>query len=220
MGLPQITAAGVAVLLASCPSGSARADGALTLTVHDAAQAPVAGAVVYLQGDSQSRVEQPRRVVVDQRDKAFVPDTTVIQAGTEVEFPNHDAVSHHVYSFAQPNAFEVPLYKGGVHPAVRFDHPGIVTLGCNIHDSMLGYIVVVDTPHFGRTDATGAVTVTSLPPGDYQVWLWTPQLNAARGQRVGAVAVTETAVTQTVTLTQRLRQAPAPGDRSLAWSDY
>ena len=77
-------------------------------------------------------------VVIDQRDKVFVPVVTVIQTGTEVSFPNSDSVSHHVYSFAQPNTFELPLYKGKRSPTVQFDHAGVVTLGCNIHDSMVG----------------------------------------------------------------------------------
>ncbi len=68
-------------------------------------------------------------------------------------------MSHHVYSFSEAKTFELALYKGNAHPPLVFDRPGVVVLGCNIHDSMLGYILVVDTPHFASTDAAGALSL-------------------------------------------------------------
>ncbi len=77
---------------------------------------------------------------MDQQGHQFVPHLLVVQAGTEVTFPNSDNVSHHVYSFSPTKPFELPLYKGDVYPPVTFEKAGIVVVGCNIHDSMLGYI--------------------------------------------------------------------------------
>ena len=72
-----------------------------------------------------------------------------------MEFPNNDTVSHQVYSFSAAKRFQLPLYKGEVHPPVTFDRPGLVVLGCNIHDVMVGYIYVTDAPYFGKTDREG-----------------------------------------------------------------
>jgi hypothetical protein len=108
---------------------------------------------------------------------AFVPHVLIVQTGTAVLFPNNDVVSHHVYSFSEAKTFELALYKGNAHPPIVFDRPGLVVLGCNIHDGMLGYILVVDTPHFAVTDATGALALEGLPTDDYEVYVWTPRLH-------------------------------------------
>jgi plastocyanin len=114
--------------------------------------------------------------VMDQVNNAFVPHVLVVQTGTSVLFPNSDTVSHHVYSFSDAKSFELPLYKGNVHPPLVFDKPGVVVLGCNIHDGMLGYIRVVDTPYFSTTDANGIAKLEELPAGKYTVYAWTPRL--------------------------------------------
>ena len=88
-------------------------------------------------------------------------------------------MSHHVYSFSETKTFELPLYKGDVYPPVLFDQPGIVVLGCNIHDGMLGYVVVVDTPHFARTNEQGVALIDGVPNGDYAVTVWTPRVRPA-----------------------------------------
>jgi len=191
----------------------------VTLTLHDASGAAVPGAVIYLDGVARGPVKAPTRVVVDQRDKLFVPQVTVVQTGTDISFPNSDSVSHHVYSFAQPNAFELPLYKGGIHPLVRFDHAGIVTLGCNIHDSMIGYIVVVDTPHFGTTDANGSVSLPDVAPGGYQVQVWSPRLDPSKTIAGGALNVDTAPQSQLIGVARKLRPEPAGGSSLLA-GDY
>jgi plastocyanin len=206
-------------LVAALWAGQAVSGASVTLSVRDARAAAVPGAVVYLQGPARGPVAAPTRVVVDQRDKVFVPEVSVIQTGTEVSFPNSDSVSHHVYSFANPNAFELPLYKGGARPVIRFEHAGVVTLGCNIHDSMVGYIVVVDTPYFGTTDARGDLTFADVPPGSYRVQVWSPRLNPAGAISGGELAVGTKGMSQAVVLDRRLRAEPAGGG-SLAAGDY
>ena len=80
--------------------------------------------------------------IMDQVNLAFVPDVLVIPVHSSVQFPNSDAISHQVYSFSSARQFQLPLYRGKPYPPVVFDQPGVVTLGCNIHDNMLAYIVV------------------------------------------------------------------------------
>jgi plastocyanin len=113
-----------------------------------------------------------------QKSRTFAPTLLVVQTGTSVSFPNFDTVRHHVYSFSPIKPFEIKLYAGTPAAPVVFDKPGTATLGCNIHDKMLSYIPVVDTPYFGITNATGQVTL-DLPPGDHRVRVWTPAMGEA-----------------------------------------
>lgn len=118
------------------------------------------------------------RADMAQRNKAFVPGVLVVQTGTAVHFPNFDTVRHHVYSFSPVKPFEIKLYVGTPARPIVFDKPGTATLGCNIHDRMLGYIHVVNTPYFGMTDAQGRITL-DLPPGEHVLRLWSPSLGEA-----------------------------------------
>ena len=94
-------------------------------------------------------------VDVDQMNKEFVPRVSVVRVGTRIRFPNYDQIRHHVYSFSSAKNFEIPLYKGVPADPVVFDRSGVVTLGCNIHDWMQGYVLVTDAPYFGISHAGG-----------------------------------------------------------------
>lgn len=113
--------------------------------------------------------------LMDQVNTQFLPHILVIQKDTEVRFPNSDSVKHHVYSFSPANTFELQLYKELQADPLLFSIPGSVELGCNIHDWMLGYIFVVDTPFFGKTDGKGRLAI-DLPEGEYQVDIWHPRI--------------------------------------------
>ncbi|ETX02978.1 hypothetical protein [Candidatus Entotheonella palauensis] len=114
----------------------------------------------------------PDVAVMDQVNKNFVPEVLPIAVGTAVSFPNHDQVHHHVYSFSKAKTFEIPLYKGEAGEPIVFNKVGVVKVGCNIHDWMLGIILVVPTPFFTMTDAAGQYTLRDLPPGDYTLASW------------------------------------------------
>lgn len=140
-----------------------------------------------------------------------------IAVGTTVRFPNLDRMRHHVYSFSPTHTFEIRLYSGEQIPQVKFDTPGIVAIGCNIHDWMQGYIYVTDAPFFATTDAAGTATVRGLPNGDFRLAVWHPALQAefdAAGTTVGPVA---NAVTLTLDATiEPLTQERGSDDPLLA----
>ena len=156
--------------------GAPATAGTLRVAVVDERGQPVERVAVYAVPSKPLAPATPRNSLMDQAHNAFVPHVLIVQTGTSVLFPNNDVVSHHVYSFSEPKTFELGLYKGNAHPPVLFDRPGLVVLGCNIHDSMLGYILVVDTPHFASTDAQGMLTLESLAADDYSVHVWTERL--------------------------------------------
>jgi plastocyanin len=169
----------------------------LPVQVRDQHGKPLADAVV-LATPSDPKVSlhaKPPTDAVDQVDKQFVPIVKVIFVGSKVRFPNSDNIRHQVYSFSPAKKFELPLYAGSAAQPVLFDKPGIIVLGCNIHDWMLGYIYVADTPFFGKTDAQGNVSLADLPPGDYSVRVWHPAMEQAEESTARHVTVTADAAT-------------------------
>lgn len=144
----------------------------------DQGSSDLADAVVSLHPVQGAAAASPGTAVMDQRSSAFVPRVLPVRVGTKVSFPNSDRIRHQVYSFSQAKPFELPLYAGANAVPVDFDKPGIVVVGCNIHDSMIGYVVVLDTPHFGRAGEGGEV-VLDAPAGNYRMQVWHPRLRGA-----------------------------------------
>jgi plastocyanin len=194
--------------------GKPLADVAVYATAHGAAQ-PAASS-------GPTPLGSPRRgtAIMDQQDNQFVPHVLVVRTGTAVTFPNSDDVSHHVYSFSPTKPFELGLYKGNVYPPVVFDNPGIVVVGCNIHDGMLGYIRVVDTPHFAVTNEQGVALLDGLPGGDYSVEAWTPRVRLEALPAAQHVAVASGTAAAEIRITGRLAPAHAHGGGSLTWERY
>ena len=156
---------------------------ALSVTVVNASGVPLTGAVVIAEPAAGAPKAPPgQKAIMDQRDLAFVPDVLVVQTGTAVDFPNSDQVRHQVYSFSDAKNFQLALYAGRAHTPVIFNRAGLVTLGCNIHDSMLGYIYVTDSPWYGRTDANGTLRLRELAPGEYSVQIWHARLDESGPQ--------------------------------------
>ena len=120
------------------------------------------------------RATQPRTLSSTRFNKEFVPLVSIVRVGTEVSFPNIYNIRHSIYSFSAPKPFTTKLYSGKQAPPVLFDKPGVVVLGCNIHDQMAAWVVVVDTPYFAKTSAAGTAALKGLTPGDYRVSVWYP----------------------------------------------
>ncbi len=154
---------------------------------------PLADAVVAVEIKGPTRTTSARAEIA-QRDRRFIPNVLVVQTGTAVSFPNQDSVRHHVYSFSPAKRFDIKLYAGTPAEPIVFDKPGVAPLGCNIHDRMSAFVVVVDTPVFGKTDEQGLLTL-DLPPGEHLLRLWHPsrlqpqlveqRLSVAAGQAAG-----------------------------------
>lgn len=146
--------------------------------VLDAAGKPVADAVVLLDSADAKKLAKPlANAEMAQEKRQFVPGVLVVPVGSEVRFPNNDSVRHHVYSFSQTKKFELKLYAGTPANPVLFDRPGVAVLGCNIHDQMVGWILVVETPFYTRSQAaTGRAQIDNVPPGSYTLRTWHSRL--------------------------------------------
>lgn len=139
---------------------------------------PVKNAVVAAIPIQAVNTAQQLRAEMDQRNYKFVPEVLVIRTNTLVHFPNSDDVRHHVYSFSPTKKFELRLYHGKTAEPVLFDQPGKVVLGCNIHDSMVATIYVVDTPWFALSDQDGLAVITDMPAGAYRLAVYHPYSKA------------------------------------------
>ncbi|MDO8344046.1 MAG: methylamine utilization protein [Cellvibrio sp.] len=146
------------------------------LSVVDDKGNPLQDAVAALVPAQKINYSTAPTAIVDQRQNMFVPGVLAIRVNTQVRFPNSDDVRHHVYSFSPAKKFELRLYHGMTAEPVLFDKPGTVVLGCNIHDSMVAYIYVVETDHFAVADALGEISLEA-PAGKYQVQIYHPQMS-------------------------------------------
>ncbi|OGB01667.1 MAG: hypothetical protein A3E25_19745 [Burkholderiales bacterium RIFCSPHIGHO2_12_FULL_69_20] len=153
------------------------AAGTLVLQASDAAGQPLAGAVVFLASKEAKAASRPATgAQIVQANRQFNPAVTVVPVGTAVNFPNRDTVRHHLYSFSPVKTFEIKLYVGTPAAPVVFDQPGIAVLGCNIHDQMAAWVVVVETPHHGITGPDGRLSLAQVPAGSYRLRSWHPRL--------------------------------------------
>ena len=173
----------------------------LRVQVLDSAGKPLEGAVVSLVSDAARRAVRPLpEQEIAQENKQFVPAVRVVTVGTLVRFPNRDSVRHHVYSFSPTKKFEIKLYAGTPAAPVLFDQPGVAVLGCNIHDQMVGWVVVLDTPYFAQTDAQGQALLEGIPAGAHQLRAWHARLPVDVTPPQQAIALTEGDSTATVRL--------------------
>lgn len=150
------------VMAAAAPAAAEK----ISFRITDSAGAPVSGAVVMSAAKGKPATGT---YTMKQSDLTFDPYILVVPVGAEVSFPNLDRVRHHVYSFSKGNRFELKLYGKEDHRSVTFDNPGIVAIGCNIHDEMVGYIRVVESAAFGKTGADGHLAL-DMSPGKVTVW--------------------------------------------------
>lgn len=149
---------------------AATADG-MPITDAVITAVPAAGGVVTAKPGTKA--------VMIQEGKQFIPYVLAVQAGTTVDFPNHDSFRHQVYSFSTAKTFELKLYGSGEIGSVLFDKPGAVPVGCNIHDNMLAYVYVTPGPHYATTGADGTAQLKNLPAGTYTVSVWHPNQRGA-----------------------------------------
>lgn len=145
----------------------------IAVQVTDSSGQPLSDAVVFLKSPSILAASKPMsNVEMAQKDRQFIPGVQIVTVGTAIEFPNLDDVRHHVYSFSPAKIFELKLYAQKPESPVVFEETGIIELGCNIHDSMLGWVLVNDSSVFATTDGQGQATFSGYKAGNYSVDVW------------------------------------------------
>ncbi len=182
--------AGIALVLAAA-AGAAPVE----VRVAGGSGQPLAGAVVFLEPrDGPPPAVPPQKIEISQVGRKFVPEVTIVPVGTAVDMPNRDTVRHHVYSLSKAKRFELKLYVGTPASPVVFDQTGIAVLGCNIHDNMTAWVVIVDTPWYGQTGVDGRLVLAAVPAGRFRLRVWHPTMEVGatpieQPLQIGAVAV-------------------------------
>lgn len=204
----------LAVGLLSAGLRAHAADIAFTLTdVKDGK--PVADAVVSLVPlDAPAKFVPPATPVeIVQKGQEFIPYVTAVMIGAPVAFPNRDTVKHTIYSNSGATRFSFPFYEPGKAEKVVFDKPGVVGIGCNVHDWMLAYVVVLETPWFSSTAAAGAATIAGVPAGNYRLEVWHPRLSKLHTQPLAVAEGANAAVALKLPLgrDQRIRRRVEAG---------
>ena len=176
---PFLAIAALLLLGAAPPSA-----GGVGVAVRAPSGKPIANAVVSIRliGRATPAPRMGSGYAVKQQHIQFNPFVLVVPVGADVVFPNLDPVRHHVYSFSPAKRFELKLYAREQSRMVRFDRAGPVSLGCNIHDQMSGFVYVTDTAYTARTDEKGNATLADVPAGPVTISVWHPYLRAPANQ--------------------------------------
>jgi plastocyanin len=163
------------------------------IDITDTRGHPAADAVVSLVARSATAPpsQLPTEGIIDQRNETFIPLVTLLRKGGRVVFTNHDSTMHQVYSFSPIKQFEFEMAEGHRSEPVVFDKPGVASIGCNIHDRMITYVFVADTPWAILTDSKGHARIPDIPLGSYRVDVWHPQLVPGRPSPSASLNVTE-----------------------------
>ena len=158
----------------------------LRVHVIDSGGAAIAGVAVYLIGDDRglSTHREPSAVAIEQKHKAFSPYLSIASTGDTVSFSNLDDITHHIYSVAGPKKFSFNIRAGATEPDMSLERTGIIAMGCNIHDWMSGYMLIVDSGLFAMTDANGLAVIDVDVDASLNVVAWHPQFNEVLQQTI------------------------------------
>ncbi|GAO35017.1 hypothetical protein SCT_0397 [Sulfuricella sp. T08] len=184
--------------------------GSFEAYVATTAGKPVEDSVVVVEPVVKAVARHHSTATIEQRDRELVPYVTIVQTGAAIDFPNRDPFKHHLYSFSPAKRFEIKLYAGKPAQPVVFDKPGEVALGCNIHDWMEAYVLVVDSPYFAKTDGNGRAFITNIPPGHYRLRLWHPRQNSEPPLREIEIGAAPTQLNLAMDIAPRIAKQKPP----------
>lgn len=131
--------------------------------------------VVYL-GHAQESPSQHAKPLVLADDTAGAGalghDLVVISHGEALRFASHSGVAHRLFAFHRDSRLEVAVPELGESPPVTFDEPGSIRFYCSLHQDETWDVFVSPSPHFARLDRRGAYRIDNVPPGDYELSIW------------------------------------------------
>lgn len=171
-------------------------------------QQALADMVVYLEPLSgQMLTSSTETLVINQHNKAFSPYLSIIQANQEIRFTNQDDITHHIYSVSKGNKFSFKIRAGQTNANTTFDHSSEIAMGCNIHDWMSGYLLVLNTPYFAKSNELGVASFNGVKQGKYQIVVWHPQMKASNNRLIIEKDIHDN-VRYSINLTAELEKTP------------
>jgi plastocyanin len=143
----------------------------------------VENAFVWLKDGLGDRVfaipETP--VEIDQRGCLYHPRIAGVQVGQLVRFVNGDPLLHNVHGTPKASpAWNVSLSRKGADREMRIPKPEVmVSVRCDLHPWMQGWLGVVDHPYFAVTGSDGGFSLKDVPPGEYTLAVWHERFGTA-----------------------------------------
>jgi plastocyanin len=173
-GAPPPAANGSSTSVASSSKGASSGERSGTVSGRvEARSGSLKDAYVYV--DMPKGSGRGHTFEIKQKDKQFWPQTSVVQKGTNVVFPNMDTVFHNVFSTSGRNTFDLGSYRSGDTPrSVVLTTPGVVEVFCNIHSKMNANILVVPGSLYTKVGADGTYRIENVPVGARRVVAWSP----------------------------------------------
>jgi plastocyanin len=176
-----LTASPQLALAQAAPSAAlAATPGAISGSVLAPVAKHRAGAVIYVKQRPKPSAAQaaPQVAKMDQKGMVFTPRVLPIAKGWTVEFANSDPVAHSVFTL-DGEKYDLGTWPKGEVRKYTFAKTGVYRQLCKVHDDMLAFIVVLDTPWFAVSDKTGQFSLRGLPAGKYTLGVWHEKLGAA-----------------------------------------
>ncbi|MDE3273080.1 hypothetical protein [Pseudoalteromonas sp. G4] len=182
----------------------------IAIKVVDKNNTPINDIVVYLtpKSGTSDLPTNNHPLVIDQQDKKFAPYITVMQKGQDIVFLNKDDITHHIYSVSGKNRFEFKLKAGSSKQIENISKTEEVAMGCNIHDWMSGFLLVVNTPYFAKTNTNGLSSISLKNSGEYEISVWHPQLDTPSHKITETHSLNNEKQTITLTLAKPLLPIP------------
>jgi len=177
----------------------------------------VSEAFVELVAKNGRHRASPAKGVIDQVDKEFVPLVSMVPKGSTVSFPNSDNIQHQIYSFSKAKKFDLPLFATNESKTITFEQPGVVKMGCNIHDWMLSFLYVHESEFLVKSDDKGRAKFSSIPAGEYRLRIWSPRMKSNGDIVDHDVTVAETGnsvITHQLKVRKKIRKKPRIEDEA------
>ena len=154
--------------------------------------------------------------VMKQAGKQFAPQVLTVVKGTKVDFPNMDTVFHNVFSVTPDNSFDLGSYPQGAAKSVTMTRPGVVTVYCNMHPQMVGYILVTPSPLVVRAGQDGFFRIANVPVGHHRLVAWAPNAKPV----VSEIDVTEADSAPVELAVKRSQAGPHTNKDGMAYGSY
>ncbi len=118
--------------------------------------------------------------MLDQVQCEYVPHVLAIPVGATVKIKNSDGILHNVHTFSEKNSpFNRAQPKYLKEISEKFSKPEVVSVRCDVHAWMSGWIVVTESPFYDVTSADGSFKLESVPVGKYTLEVWHETLGKA-----------------------------------------